>query len=169
MIGQPIAIKTQRVGVRDCRLRSKGCLSCITMKVKCDQTKPSCQRCRRGGRECPGYRDPGDFVFRNEAWDPGALVHSLLKSTMSSPSTRRSPWPQTGPTWQCHISSTTSSCRRLAAILAPSSSCPDCTRQTRRRTIFEVPLTRLQWLVLPAPTIWVTGTCAEPETPISRL
>jgi hypothetical protein len=103
------------------------------------------------------------------AWDPGALVHSLLKSTISSPSTRRSPWPQTGPTWQCHISSTTSSCRRLAAILAPSSSCPDCTRQTRRRTTFEVPLTRLQWLVLPAPTIWVTGTCAEPETPISRL
>ena len=60
-----------RIGHLDNRLRSKGCLSCIRMKVKvchkfrpglradrpkCDQTKPDCRRCLRSRRECPGYR-----------------------------------------------------------------------------------------------------------------
>ncbi|KAI0764447.1 hypothetical protein BC629DRAFT_1251917, partial [Irpex lacteus] len=33
--------------------RSKtGCLTCRAKKVKCDEEKPDCARCRAGGREC---------------------------------------------------------------------------------------------------------------------
>ncbi|KAF7562640.1 hypothetical protein G7046_g1476 [Stylonectria norvegica] len=56
----------QPVGSRDGRLKSRGCFSCIRMKVKCDEEKPQCQRCRRTRRKCPGYRDAQSFVFRME-------------------------------------------------------------------------------------------------------
>jgi hypothetical protein len=69
---------SHRVGHFDTRLSSKGCLSCIRMKVKvvffdlnektdssadmlnlqCDQTKPHCRRCLSARRQCPGYRSP---------------------------------------------------------------------------------------------------------------
>ncbi|KAH8646332.1 hypothetical protein BX600DRAFT_519154 [Xylariales sp. PMI_506] len=42
----------------------------------CDETKPSCQRCVRYGRACPGYGD--QFIFRSQnekvAWKASALV-----------------------------------------------------------------------------------------------
>ncbi|KAI1134570.1 hypothetical protein F5Y05DRAFT_397527 [Hypoxylon sp. FL0543] len=35
-----------------------GCLTCKVRKVKCDEGKPSCQRCVSTGRECDGYAVP---------------------------------------------------------------------------------------------------------------
>ncbi|KAK7711281.1 hypothetical protein SLS64_005303 [Diaporthe eres] len=32
-----------------------GCFTCKTRKVKCDETKPKCQRCTSTGRTCEGY------------------------------------------------------------------------------------------------------------------
>ncbi|KAI1746833.1 hypothetical protein F4782DRAFT_523121 [Xylaria castorea] len=43
---------------------SLGCHACRRMKVKCDEEKPQCGRCMKGGRVCPGYRDANDVVFR---------------------------------------------------------------------------------------------------------
>ena len=34
---------------------SRGCSACRQMKVKCDETKPTCDRCERASRVCPGY------------------------------------------------------------------------------------------------------------------
>ncbi|ETN45686.1 uncharacterized protein HMPREF1541_09519 [Cyphellophora europaea CBS 101466] len=34
---------------------SKGCLTCRRRKVKCDETRPTCTRCQKIGRECGGY------------------------------------------------------------------------------------------------------------------
>lgn len=34
------------------------------MKVKCDETRPACARCLRGGRVCTGYRDESE-IFRH--------------------------------------------------------------------------------------------------------
>ena len=34
------------------------CLLCKKRRVKCDSTKPTCQRCARDKRECPGYSKP---------------------------------------------------------------------------------------------------------------
>ncbi|ORY00298.1 hypothetical protein BCR34DRAFT_114221 [Clohesyomyces aquaticus] len=41
---------------------SKGCSTCRTRSIKCDEARPSCSQCRRGGRKCPGYRIRSKFV-----------------------------------------------------------------------------------------------------------
>ncbi|KAK2123249.1 hypothetical protein NOF04DRAFT_1407037 [Fusarium oxysporum II5] len=41
---------------------SKGCLLCLQRSVKCDEERPSCAQCRRGGRTCPGYVREMKFV-----------------------------------------------------------------------------------------------------------
>jgi hypothetical protein len=63
---------------------STGCHACRKMKIKvrqslpkrsllplqlihllkCDETKPECNRCTRASRLCPGYRDASDVIFR---------------------------------------------------------------------------------------------------------
>ncbi|KAH8728279.1 hypothetical protein GQ44DRAFT_702087 [Phaeosphaeriaceae sp. PMI808] len=42
--------------------RSKGCATCRKRRIKCDETRPSCSQCRRGGRSCPGYERAMKFV-----------------------------------------------------------------------------------------------------------
>ncbi|KAF2490562.1 hypothetical protein BU16DRAFT_158515 [Lophium mytilinum] len=43
--------------------RSKGCRACVKQRVKCDEARPECGRCKRFGRECPGYTKPTKFVY----------------------------------------------------------------------------------------------------------
>ncbi|KXL41507.1 hypothetical protein M433DRAFT_384154 [Acidomyces richmondensis BFW] len=45
---------------------SKGCQRCRQRKVKCDQARPTCQRCERSGLNCPGYRNLNAIIFRDE-------------------------------------------------------------------------------------------------------
>ena len=33
---------------------------------QCDETKPTCTQCAKSRRQCPGYKDDFDLVFRNE-------------------------------------------------------------------------------------------------------
>ncbi|KAF6792369.1 C6 zinc finger domain-containing protein, partial [Colletotrichum musicola] len=51
-----------------------GCLACKARKVKCDEEKPSCRRCIRLKRECPGYRDTWDTMHRQENEHVAQLV-----------------------------------------------------------------------------------------------
>jgi hypothetical protein len=37
--------------------RSKGCHTCKLRKVRCDGTRPSCNRCGKLGNVCPGYEN----------------------------------------------------------------------------------------------------------------
>ncbi|KAF2175423.1 hypothetical protein K469DRAFT_610743 [Zopfia rhizophila CBS 207.26] len=46
---------------------SKGCLNCRERKVKCDQKRPSCSQCLRIQKQCHGYRDPLNMMFKNES------------------------------------------------------------------------------------------------------
>lgn len=39
---------------------------CRTRRIKCDETKPTCLKCAKSRRVCPGYKDEFDLVFRNE-------------------------------------------------------------------------------------------------------
>lgn len=39
---------------------------CRTRRIKCDETKPTCNQCAKSRRQCPGYKDEFDLVFRNE-------------------------------------------------------------------------------------------------------
>ncbi|EAU38088.1 predicted protein [Aspergillus terreus NIH2624] len=41
--------------------RSGGCPTCLSRKVKCDETRPGCQRCTKKGLKCPGYTRPLDI------------------------------------------------------------------------------------------------------------
>ncbi|KAL6228677.1 hypothetical protein BDW75DRAFT_235725 [Aspergillus navahoensis] len=43
--------------------RSKGCLACLRRRVKCDETRPECQCCRRRGLPCPGYARDRKFYY----------------------------------------------------------------------------------------------------------
>lgn len=40
---------------------------CNVDKPQCDQRLPGCTQCERAKRVCPGYRVPGDLLFRNES------------------------------------------------------------------------------------------------------
>jgi len=33
---------------------------------QCDETKPTCKQCAKSRRQCPGYKDEFDLIFRNE-------------------------------------------------------------------------------------------------------
>ncbi|KAF2835070.1 hypothetical protein M501DRAFT_989255 [Patellaria atrata CBS 101060] len=45
---------------------SRGCQNCRTRRIKCGEEKPACSQCEKSGRECPGYRDEFDLIFRDE-------------------------------------------------------------------------------------------------------
>ncbi|EMC91193.1 hypothetical protein BAUCODRAFT_52563, partial [Baudoinia panamericana UAMH 10762] len=48
-------------------LRSPGCYTCRKRKIRCDETRPACQRCAIHGVPCPGYRSqPGGVEFRDQ-------------------------------------------------------------------------------------------------------
>ncbi|PNH26641.1 hypothetical protein VD0002_g10095 [Verticillium dahliae] len=49
-----------------CGKPSRGCQMCRTRRIKCDETKPTCNQCTKSRRQCPGYKDEFDLVFRNE-------------------------------------------------------------------------------------------------------
>ncbi|KAH8819700.1 hypothetical protein F5884DRAFT_23244 [Xylogone sp. PMI_703] len=49
-----------------CGKPSRGCQMCRTRRIKCDETRPTCLQCQKSRRQCPGYKDDFDLVFRNE-------------------------------------------------------------------------------------------------------
>ncbi|KAI0379214.1 hypothetical protein F5Y04DRAFT_272079 [Hypomontagnella monticulosa] len=75
---------------------SRGCLRCRQRRVKCDEGKPSCQRCIKRNEICEGYRDEASIVFRYETEkviervDTAAAIAS--SSSNSSRRSRRKSW-----------------------------------------------------------------------------
>ncbi|KAJ5740844.1 hypothetical protein N7493_000716 [Penicillium malachiteum] len=67
--------------------RSKGCKTCRKRRVKCDEGKPTCQRCHKAGKTCEGYvqfaefHDVTDRVARKTS--PGSQSSSLVSSSAS--------------------------------------------------------------------------------------
>ncbi len=77
--------------------RSRGCRICVRRKVKCDETRPFCERCRKARLQCSGFRDHLIFVNetrqtldrllptqRHEAYTP-PLSQSSLQQTFPPP------------------------------------------------------------------------------------
>lgn len=52
-----------------CGKPSGGCHACRERKTKCDKVilPEGCTQCKRAKRICPGYRVPGDLVFRDQS------------------------------------------------------------------------------------------------------
>ncbi|KAH8649253.1 hypothetical protein BX600DRAFT_517630 [Xylariales sp. PMI_506] len=47
--------------------RSKGCITCVARKTRCDGRRPTCRACENRKQVCRGYRRQ-DVVFLNEGW-----------------------------------------------------------------------------------------------------
>ncbi|USW57909.1 Putative zn(2)-C6 fungal-type DNA-binding domain-containing protein [Septoria linicola] len=49
-------------------VRSAGCFQCRKRKIRCDEKRPGCDRCKTHGVSCPGYRlpAPGQIAFADE-------------------------------------------------------------------------------------------------------
>ncbi|WYZ44208.1 hypothetical protein EsH8_VII_000644 [Colletotrichum jinshuiense] len=45
---------------------SGGCKLCKARRIKCDEAKPFCMRCKKSRRQCPGYRNPFEANIRDE-------------------------------------------------------------------------------------------------------
>ncbi|KAF2810949.1 uncharacterized protein BDZ99DRAFT_519621 [Mytilinidion resinicola] len=90
--------------------RSKGCRACVKQRVKCDEARPECGRCKRFRRECPGYNKPAKFVYEipiakdDQRVGEGSFRHvrQLERPSPKSQSQSRSPsWSaRTTPEYQ---------------------------------------------------------------------
>ncbi|KAH8696321.1 hypothetical protein BGW36DRAFT_297609 [Talaromyces proteolyticus] len=45
---------------------SKGCSTCRTRKIKCDETRPACSQCLKAHYSCPGYQDRWTVMHRSQ-------------------------------------------------------------------------------------------------------
>ncbi|KAK9325285.1 hypothetical protein V1517DRAFT_189944 [Lipomyces orientalis] len=57
----------------------KGCITCKIRRVKCDEEKPSCHRCRSTGRKCDGYGPPSALsasTTNNQTKDMHIIQHT---------------------------------------------------------------------------------------------
>ncbi|RBR19631.1 hypothetical protein FVER53590_25007 [Fusarium verticillioides] len=69
--------------------RSKACRTCKRRRVKCDQSKPHCQRCEKAGIACEGYVPYGEFVDETTRFakdkSPMKDNHLLVQLASQSP------------------------------------------------------------------------------------
>ncbi|KUI60551.1 White-opaque regulator 1 [Cytospora mali] len=70
-----------------CGKPSKGCSNCRERKIRCDQRQPGCGQCEKRQRECPGYRNLVDLMFRDES------SHVINKANANSRKKRSLPSP----------------------------------------------------------------------------
>ncbi|KAL6707859.1 hypothetical protein ACN47E_003759 [Coniothyrium glycines] len=61
---------------------SKGCGMCKSRRIKCDEKKPTCGNCKKSNRDCPGFQDDFDLVFRDEN---KAMARKAKKTSGPSP------------------------------------------------------------------------------------
>lgn len=51
---------------------------------QCDETKPTCNQCAKSHRQCPGYKDEFDLIFRNETRATERRAKRASKKAMSA-------------------------------------------------------------------------------------
>ncbi|VUC23526.1 unnamed protein product [Clonostachys rosea] len=79
--------------VRSTKGRTKvktGCVTCRIRKVKCDEKKPSCQKCTSTGRKCDGYESPfrvhvQNNQLTNNVYARGIKLRAGLQTICSAP------------------------------------------------------------------------------------
>lgn len=54
--------ESRRIRTKHHKTRT-GCVTCRQRHLKCDEAKPVCHRCWKGGRECGGYNIPRPWLF----------------------------------------------------------------------------------------------------------
>ncbi|KAK9238760.1 hypothetical protein V1525DRAFT_399961 [Lipomyces kononenkoae] len=53
-----------------------GCITCKIRRVKCDEEKPGCRRCRSAGRKCDGYGPQSTLSPNHKAKDMHIIQHT---------------------------------------------------------------------------------------------
>ncbi|KAH8647218.1 hypothetical protein BX600DRAFT_151626 [Xylariales sp. PMI_506] len=71
-----------RKGIR--RVRT-GCNTCKTRKIKCDEARPVCQRCKSTGRTCDGYDVDSKSAGLGDSYKSWAQGGSILGETVYHP------------------------------------------------------------------------------------
>ncbi|KAF1848216.1 uncharacterized protein K460DRAFT_364186 [Cucurbitaria berberidis CBS 394.84] len=66
---------------------SRGCGMCKNRRIKCDEKRPICGNCKKSGRDCPGYPDEFDLVFRDENKAMAKKARKSSGPTLSTSST----------------------------------------------------------------------------------
>ncbi|KAI0104221.1 hypothetical protein GGR51DRAFT_227743 [Nemania sp. FL0031] len=74
-----------------CGKPSRGCQMCRTRRIKCDEMKPTCNQCAKSRRQCPGYKDDFDLVFRNETKATERRVQRATKKALGLKTEKLSP------------------------------------------------------------------------------
>ncbi|KAL7927529.1 hypothetical protein ACQKWADRAFT_6731 [Trichoderma austrokoningii] len=68
---------------KEIKRRTKtGCLTCRKRRIKCDETHPTCNNCRKSKRECLGY----DPIFRQQAGTPTGTSAQPVSGSLSQAS-----------------------------------------------------------------------------------
>ncbi|KAJ5116230.1 hypothetical protein N7456_000578 [Penicillium angulare] len=70
--------------------RSRGCKTCKKRRIKCDEAKPTCNRCQKAGKNCEGYTQY--IEFHDETNRIAKKVYSVAKSDV--PAFSRNPGTQ---------------------------------------------------------------------------
>lgn len=81
------AQQQQKTGQKKHRRTRTGCYTCRSRRVKCDETLPICDRCRKGNRNCV-YPTPG--VAPSKTSGSRSSARAKANSSVSSPGSDRS-------------------------------------------------------------------------------
>ena len=73
---------------------SRGCLECRRRRIKCDEARPTCGRCKRAGLACQGYRQTDGLMIRSMNHASAAKVQQRVRQRQSE---RATPAPSQGP------------------------------------------------------------------------
>ncbi|KAI4595606.1 hypothetical protein KJ359_006595 [Pestalotiopsis sp. 9143b] len=71
--------------------KSTACHTCRQRRLKCDEVRPHCLKCRRAGRECLGYRDESAFIIRDMTT---ATIQKFEHKNSNKPSSSASEDPE---------------------------------------------------------------------------
>ncbi|KAI1428954.1 hypothetical protein F5Y12DRAFT_782219 [Xylaria sp. FL1777] len=75
-----------------CGKPSRGCQMCRTRRIKCDETKPTCNQCSKSRRQCPGYMDDFDLMFRNETKATERRAQRANKKALAQKAEKQDPY-----------------------------------------------------------------------------
>ncbi|KAK4455421.1 hypothetical protein QBC34DRAFT_67644 [Podospora aff. communis PSN243] len=64
---------------------SRGCRTCRTRRIKCDEGKPTCQQCAKSKRECGGYRSEFEIVHRDQTKSTVRRMRKALEGQSQTP------------------------------------------------------------------------------------
>lgn len=84
--------------------KSTACHTCRQRRLKCDEVRPHCLKCRRAGRECLGYRDESAFIIRDMTT---ATIQKFEHKNSNKPSSSASEDPESASAGSSNSGSST--------------------------------------------------------------